>query len=292
MLTPFRTLAALALGLVLAAAQGPPVGQHVFVCGHSFHVMMAAPLGKIAEAAGIEGHVQVGTLILGGSSVDQHWETPGDRSEVKAAFARGKVDVLTVSPNGRLIPDPGIEKFADLLVANNPEGRVLVQASWPAMDGHLNRDFKNADRDEADPAQIRRRVEPINRKLARSVEVLNEKYREKPGRQVVFLVPAGEAVCVLRERVVAGKAPGIARQSELFKDDRGHCHAHIAVLVGYCHYAVIYRRSPVGLPVPEALKKAGLGQDTDALNRVLQEVAWEAVTSEPLSGVPAEAPSK
>ena len=143
MLTPFRTLAALALCPVLvAAAQGPPVGQRVFICGHSFHVMMAAPLGQIAEAAGIEGHVQVGTLILGGSSVDQHWETPEDRSEVKAAIARGKVDVLTVSPNGRLIPDPGIEKFADLLVANNPEGRVLVQASWPAMDGHLNRELQ------------------------------------------------------------------------------------------------------------------------------------------------------
>ena len=34
---------------------------------------------------------------------------PEDRNEVKAAIAKGKVDVLTVSPNGRLIPDPGIE---------------------------------------------------------------------------------------------------------------------------------------------------------------------------------------
>ncbi len=287
MLTLLRTLAALALGSVLtAAAQAPPVGQRVFICGHSFHVMMSMPLEQIAQAAGIKGHLQVGTLILGGSSVNQHWETPEDKSEVKAAIAEGKVDVLTVSPNGKLIPDPGIEKFADLLLANNPEGRVLVQASWPAMDGHLDRNFKNTDRDNADPAQIRKRVEPINRTLSRSVEVLNKKYQEKPGRQVVFLVPAGEAVCVLRERVVAGKAPGIARQSELFRDDRGHCFAHIAVLVGYCHYAVIYQRSPVGLPVPEALKKAGLGQDTGALNRVLQEVAWETVTREPLSGVP------
>ena len=125
-----------------------------------------------------------------------------------------------------------------------------------------------------------------------AVEVLNEKYREEPGRQVVFLVPAGEAVCVLRELVVAGKAPGVARQSGLFRDDRGHPHAHVAALVGYCHYTVIYRRSPVGLPVPDALKKAGLGRDTEALNRVLQEVAWEVVTREPLSGVPAQAPTR
>jgi hypothetical protein len=56
-------------------------------------------------------------------------------------------------------------------------------------------------------------------------------------------------------------------------------------MMGYCHYAVIYRKSPVGLPVPKALKVPG---DADALNRLLQELAWDAVTHHPLSGVKAE----
>jgi hypothetical protein len=53
-------------------------------------------------------------------------------------------------------------------------------------------------------------------------------------------------------------------------------------LAAYCHYAVIYRKSPVGLPPPAGLRK---GDDAESLNRLLQEVAWDAVTHHPLSGV-------
>ena len=56
-------------------------------------------------------------------------------------------------------------------------------------------------------------------------------------------------------------------------------------LVGYCNYAVIYRRSPVGLPVPNVLKQAKLGDNEEKLNRLLQELAWDAVVHHPLSGV-------
>jgi hypothetical protein len=58
-------------------------------------------------------------------------------------------------------------------------------------------------------------------------------------------------------------------------------------MMGYCHYAVIYRKSPVGLPAPKALKIQG---DVNALNRLLQELAWDAVTHHPLSGVGAPQP--
>jgi hypothetical protein len=56
-------------------------------------------------------------------------------------------------------------------------------------------------------------------------------------------------------------------------------------LVAYCNYAVIYRRTPVGLPVPAALKAAKLGDQEEKLNRLLQDLAWEAVTAHPLSGL-------
>ena len=60
-------------------------------------------------------------------------------------------------------------------------------------------------------------------------------------------------------------------------------------LVGYVYYATIYRRSPVGLPVPKVLKDAK-NPEAEALNRLLQELAWEAATSHPLSGVKAAKP--
>ncbi len=51
------------------------------------------------------------------------------------------------------------------------------------------------------------------------------------------------------------------------------------------NYAAIYRRSPVGLAVPEILKQAKLGDQEAKLNTLLQELAWDAVTQHPLSGV-------
>ena len=47
--------------------------------------------------------------------------------------------------------------------------------------------------------------------------------------------------------------------------------------------ATIYRRSPVGLPLPKAL--TGNPNWGEPLNRVLQQLAWDAVTQHPLSGV-------
>ena len=62
----------------------------------------------------------------------------------------------------------------------------------------------------------------------------------------------------------------------------------LEVLATYCNYAVIYRSNPLGLPVPAVLAD---GRDPDGaykLNRLLQELAWDAVIHHPLSGVKAE----
>jgi hypothetical protein len=106
------------------------------------------------------------------------------------------------------------------------------------------------------------------------------------GKEAVYVVPVGQAVLALRENIIKGEAPGINKQSELFTDPIGHPNAHVKVLAGYCHFAVIYRRSPVGLPVPGILAKL---PEAEKLNRLLQELAWQAVTQHPLSGVRSEA---
>ena len=98
----------------------------------------------------------------------------------------------------------------------------------------------------------------------------------------MFIVPVSNAVFALRERVAEGRAPGLTRQTDLFSDALGHPRPPLAVLVTYCHFAAIYGRSPVGLPVPAALKD---NPEADALNQLLQQLAWEAVTAHPMSGV-------
>ena len=96
------------------------------------------------------------------------------------------------------------------------------------------------------------------------------------------MVPVGQAVILLREAIIAGKAPGLTKQEQLFTDPLGHVGPPVMALNAYCHYAVIYRRNPAGLPTPSILGKT---EQKDELNKLLQEIAWQAVTEHPLSGV-------
>src|SRR3989442_12894314 len=93
---------------------------------------------------------------------------------------------------------------------------------------------------------------------------------------------------------MAGVAPGLKKRSDIFTNTFAIAPPPLQALAAYCHYAVIYRRSPVGLPMPDVLKKAKNPAWDDDLNRILQEVAWEAVTSHSLSGVkkPAAKPTR
>ena len=103
------------------------------------------------------------------------------------------------------------------------------------------------------------------------------------GQEVVCAVPVGQAVIALREQIIAGLTPGLQTQWELFSDCWGHPTAPLQVLSAYCHFAVIYRRSPVGIFQPTMLAEHQQGDER--LNHLLQVLAWDAVTRHPLSGV-------
>lgn len=267
-----------------AADQVPagPDGCRIFVCGHSFHVIIAEPLAELGKEAHLSGHELLGKQFIGGSRVLQHWNMADDRNQAKKLLNTGKVDVLTLSPMPTL-PDEGIDKFTELALEKNPKARILVQASWFPFDkpdaGFF---FKNADRDNAKLDELKECCQPFYDKIVKQIDALNDKYKAQTGRQVVYLVPVGQAVLYLREKVLAGQVPGITKQSELFNDSIGHGKPPIVTLAAYCTYSVIYGRNPSGLAAPSSLKKE---KEPDALNKILQDVSWQAVTGEPLSGV-------
>jgi hypothetical protein len=126
----------------------------------------------------------------------------------------------------------------------------------------------------------------IHTRYFQEMDALVRGVNSKLDKQVVFVVPVGQAVIALREKIIAGQAPGLATQADLFQDSLGHPKPPLQVLIAYAHYAVIYRKSPVGLAVPPTLAKLNLPNDqAGALNALLQELAWNAVVHHPLSGV-------
>ena len=258
-------------------------GTKVFVCAHSYMIYTADWLPQIAQTAGV-AHLNAGQQMIGGSRVLQHWNLPDDQNQAKRSLTEGMVDVLTLSPH-MIMPDEGIDHFTKLGLEKNPELRVFVQASWAPRDGSLNDDFKNAMRDSVTSDEIGRMLEAHNgwlKQLEAQVTALNSVL----GKPTVCIIPASTALHALRQKIVEGKAPGIRKQSELFRDDHGHPSDISALLVSYCHFAAIYKKSPVGLAVPDTLKDHPQSREIVAL---LQQVAWDAVKSHPLSGVTSDA---
>lgn len=256
-------------------------GQRVFTCGHSFHVWVPGIVADLAKKADIAGHTQIGLSSIGGSQVIQHWNVPEERNKAKEALKTGKVDVLTLSPI--FLPDAGIENFTNLALEHNKDIRILVQPIWLRGDTYEPeaKRPKKVDFNAITIAELRKRHDLYFPTIDAHVRELNKKL----GRTVLYIVPAPHAVLALREKIVAGQAPGLKQQSDLFIDATGHGTSPLKALVGYCNYAVMYRRSPVGLPAPAVLKEAKLGDQEEKLNRLLQELAWDAVTQHSLSGV-------
>lgn len=240
-------------------------------------------LQNMAEDAGIVGQENLGLSSIGGSRVIQHWDVPETNNQAKAALRTRRVDVLTLAPI--FMPDDGMEQFAALAFENNPAIRITVQEDWLWRDtveaiGNIWTP-KTFDYDTMTGAQLLAIHAPVFKSIDDTVAALNQKF----GKTVLYIVPAGQAVIALRERIRTGKAGGLKTQTELFRDRIGHPAEPVQVLVAYCHYAVIYRRSPVGLPAPKMIADAHKPEWNDATVRVLQEVAWEAVTQHPQSGV-------
>lgn len=257
-------------------------GQRVFSCGHSFHVFVPAVLSDMAKGAGIKNHEAVGLSAIGGSRVIQHWGVPEEKNKAKEALRAGKIDVLTLSPIH--LPDEGIEKFAKLALEHNPKIRITVQEFWLPFDIYdtsFKERPKEVDHNAPTAAELRKLHEPYFKSMDEHVRDLNKKL----GTETLFIVPVGQAVIALREKIIAGQAPGLKTQEDLFSDPIGHARPPLQALAAYCHFAVIYRRSPVGLPTPAVLTKANNPSWDDKLNRLLQELAWDAVTHHPLSGV-------
>ena len=256
-------------------------GLRVFTCGHSFHVWVPGIVNDLCKLAEIPNHVQLGTSSIGGSRVIQHWDIADDKNKAKEELKTGKVDVLTLSPI--FLPDPGIENFTTLALEHNKDIRVVVQPIWLRWDIYepTTKRPEKVDHNAITGEELRKRHAEHFQKMDEHIRELNAKY----GKTVLYIAPAPQAVIALREKIIAGEAPGLKTQEDLFTDPLGHGKPPLMALVSYVDYATIYRRSPVGLPVPAILKEAKLGDQEEKLNRLLQELAWDATVQHPLSGL-------
>ena len=235
-------------------------------CIFKMNVILIKNFDVIAKAAGI-GYQNLGY------GVDLDKPLTRDRKVLedtpRTLMEKGEVDVcLTVDISWAALP--ALDKWAPAGLAHNPNFRLYQQARFLPE--------KPEERDNSKIAEVQAALDKVRKTLEVRVDAINKDL----GKQVVFIVPVGDAIVKLREMVVDGKFPGVTKQSELFlSGSRGSIHVekHANLLTAYCNYAAIYQKSPVGL-------KLEMKEDiTDEQHAILQKLAWETVSQYPHAGL-------
>ena len=250
-----------------AAKDAPPAGLRILYSGDSWHRFMPGLMPRVAAAAGITGQSAA-------------WS--GKPDEIKELLTGGKIDVMSWGRPGWADSNFN-EKYGDDLVtdglAGNPDFRFYLQMAWKVHDGLGGKKKIEtvADYDESNLDEVQAVIDNSRKTVEAWADAINKKH----GKPVLFLVPVGDAVTQLRRMIVAGKVPGVTKQSAVWSDAMPHAGPLAAELAAYCNYAAIYRRSPEGLDVKE-----GVPAEQRA---ILQKLAWERSTSA-LTSAPCCAP--
>jgi len=244
------------------AVEEKPAGLRVMFNGNSWFIFVPWGVADLVKAAEIQGHKEVRAA------------KPNDISLIEA----GEVDVYAHGVHWWMeVPWVGgfAEKIVGMGLKANPNFRAYYHAAWLVGDARAKDIKTTADYNDSKLADVQAALD----KTRKGVEAIVDKLNEKFGKRVVFLVPVGDATLKLRAMVLEGNYPGVAKQSELWSDAMPHAGVHVMALSGYCHFAAIYRTSPVGLKI-DRFKEL-----TDEQHAILQRIAWETVSKYPYAGV-------
>lgn len=271
----------------LASPAGPLAVYHL---GHSLVGRdMPVMLAQLAP----EGH-QHASQLGWGASLRAHWlgpeEVPGYAAENTHATHRPARDAITSGAYDAVVLTEMVElrdaikwhasgnylaEWARLARASRPDVRVYLYETWHQLDheaGWLQR--IDADGDALWRDELMRR--------AMSAE----------GVGVIYRVPGGAALAAVARAAEAGELEGVTSREDLFaRTPEGELDViHPGDLGNYVvaltHFAVLYHRSPEGLPA-QLLRGDGSPADAFPAQAALrvQQLVWQVVTADPLSGV-------
>jgi len=271
----------------------PPAGPlAVYHLGHSLVGRdMPAMLAQLAGA----GH-RYDSQLGWGTPLKAHWEPSIEINgfedenahpryrDAKSALAGGGYDAVVLTEMVEIrdaiayhASGTYLARWTAAARAGNSDVRVYLYETWPRIDdaeGWLDR---------------------LDRDLARYWEeaILFDALARTEPAQPIHVIPAGQVFARFARAVEArGDVDDLTGKEGLFRiepdgtQDPIHLNDLGAYLVALTHYAVLYHRSPVGLP--HRLRRAD-GSPADApgaaTTRLMQETVWQVVRAYPKTGL-------
>ncbi len=103
----------------------------------------------------------------------------------------------------------------------------------------------------------------------------------------VYLIPVGEVLHDLDQRLLAGAVPGLTSIAQLYRDDVHLTHDLGRFVAGLTTYATLYASDPVGLVKPEQWYGASAAPFTPAFYAAVRAAIWTVVAGHEHTGVAA-----
>ncbi len=256
--------------------------------------------GSLAKLARSRGHTLTwGRDMIPGAPLQWLWEHPKDGFQEEPfglyprALSEYPWDVLSLQPFDRHLDGKDGDlamagNFIDLALKRSPNLQVYVYSRWPrkdkAKDGSLVLDFKTK--------WLRKYTggwdgtEETKDYFERVVAGLRKAYE---GRATpVLMVPVGDVLLELHERMKAGKVPGFSDIAEVYVDGI-HFNNVGSYVVGTTFYATLFREDPRGMTAEPYNEKLDPKKDRlidEKLAAAIQDAVWSVVSKHPLTGIP------
>lgn len=268
----------------------PDKPMTVFHLGHSL-VGRDIP-AMLAQLAGHDYASQLGW----GTPLKAHWE-PNEPiqgfdvenahehfRDAKDALASGDFDAFVLTEMVEIeaaidyFDSPVyLEKWVKAARDGNAETRVFLYETW---------------HDLTDPQGWLERLDKDPERYWEGV-LLATAMAGQPDADPIYVIPAGRVMAELVRRIEGGAdVDGVTSREDFFaKTEDGdldpiHVNDLGAYLVALTHYAVLYQRTPVGLPAQlDRADGTPANAPGPALSGLMQETVWDVVSTLPVTGI-------
>ncbi len=241
-------------------------------------------LSQLAESRG--NKYVFGRHMIPGAPLSWIWEHPNDgfREEpfgyYRDALSNYQWDILTLQPFDRSIEGNDgdlvmAKNYIDIALRKSPNLRIYIYSRWPGRDEKSNsfdfdqkwlRQYKSG---ESGAEQTRGFFEKLTLELRNAYPTIKEN---------ILMVPVGDVLYELNQRMKAGQVPGYTSIVQIYSDGI-HFNDVGSFIVGSTFYATLYKDNPKGLTANP------YNVNNPQLVSIIQDAVWKVVSAHPLSGV-------